>query len=462
MNRTPPRTAAGPGDLLELLDRGHHCLAGRVREDSPEIPYAVRAFRIRKSAGLEHPGDLPIELGAVGDDDHGGLLLRLVAAELEREPEHREALSRALRVPDDPAPRARLSGTANPPHRFVDRDELLVTGELSDLAAAVAVEHHEVPHQVEEVPRLEESEERNVLRRRRAPELLAELHHRQGIRLLPRKEESLGGADRAVNGALTAGCDEDLRRLEQLRRALILPTRIGFLIAAELLDRVGFPGVADCGALALDDREREAVAEHHDVGNDVLLRSEHLVLPGDDPLVAIRFVEVEEPERVALASVAAVLLQGDAVGERRVERLVRLGETRGGNLRHCFHGLGDVGLREPGIEPLQGRGEASAQDGLLDAPALRLQDFGRDTGVAEGLQQLERGVLREMQLVPAGRLRVMSLWGQSSSAALTPASSSKTASADSSPAPWRRAQAAVATSVAGTVTPRERARRARS
>ena len=28
---------------------------------------------------------LPVELGAVGDDDHGGLALRLVAAELERE-----------------------------------------------------------------------------------------------------------------------------------------------------------------------------------------------------------------------------------------------------------------------------------------------------------------------------------------------------------------------------------------
>ena len=27
---------------------------------------------------------LPVELGAVGDDDHGGLALRLVAAELER------------------------------------------------------------------------------------------------------------------------------------------------------------------------------------------------------------------------------------------------------------------------------------------------------------------------------------------------------------------------------------------
>ena len=215
VGRSPPCAAAGSGDLLELLDRGHHRLAGRVHEDSPEIPHAVRTFGVRKSAGLEHPGDLPVELGAVCDDDHGGLALRLVAAELEREPEHRQALSRALRVPDDPASRARLSGTANPPHRFVDGDELAVAGELADLAASVAVEHHEVPHQVEEVPRLEEPEEQNVLRRRRAPKLLVELLHRQGIGLLPREEEALGGADRAVHGALAAGGDEDLRTVSK-------------------------------------------------------------------------------------------------------------------------------------------------------------------------------------------------------------------------------------------------------
>ena len=164
------------------------------------------------------------------------------------------------------------------------------------------------------------------------------------------------GADRAVHGALAAGGDEDLHRLEELRRAQILPVRIGFLVPVELLDRVSLPGVADGGALALDDREREAVAERHDVGNDVLLRPEHLVLPGDDPLVAIRPVEVEESDRVALASVASVLLQSDTVGERRVERLAAFGEAGSGNLRHGLDGLGNVRFREPRIESLERRG----------------------------------------------------------------------------------------------------------
>ena len=396
VDRPTPRGAAGAGDLLELLDGGHHRLAGRMREDAPEIAHAVRAFGVRKPAGGEHPGNLPVELGAVGNDDHGGLLLRLVAAKLEREPEHRQALPRPLGVPDDSAPRARFSGSADATHRLVDGDELLVAGQLADGPAAVDLEHDEVPHDVEEVSRFEQSVEQDVLRRRRAPEPLGDLLHGQGIRLLPFEEEAFRGADRAVDGALAAGCDENLRRLEQLRRSLVLPAGGGLLVAVELLDGFGLPGVADGGAFALDDRECEAVDEHHDVGDDVLLRPEHLVLAGDDPLVAVRPVEVEEPDRVALAPVAAVLLQGDAVGERGVERLVDLGEAGGGDLRHRFDRLGDVGVGEPGVQPIEGRGEAVGEDGLLEARAFGFEVFRRDVRVAQRLEQLDRGVLREV------------------------------------------------------------------
>ena len=239
VDRPPPRGAADAGDLLELLDGGHHRLAGRVREDAPEIAHAVRALGVRKPAGGEHPGDLPVELGAVGDDDDGGLLLRLVAAELEREPEHRQALPRPLRVPDDSAPRARLPGRPDPAHRLVDGDELLVAGQLSDGPAAVDLEHDEVPHDVEEVSWFEQSVEQDVLRGRRASELVGELVHGQGIRLLPFEEEPFRGADGAVDGALAAGCDENLCCLEQLRRALVLPAGAGLLVAVELLYRFG-------------------------------------------------------------------------------------------------------------------------------------------------------------------------------------------------------------------------------
>ena len=399
-----PTGAVGPGNLLELLDGGHHRLAGRVGEDAPEIAHAVRALGVRKPACREHSGDLPVELGAVGDDDHGGLLLRLVSAQLEREPEHRQALPRPLRVPDDAAACARLACGADAPHRLVHGDELLVAGELAHGPAALDLEHDEAPHDVEKVPRLQQPVEQDVLRGRRAPELLAEPLHGQGIRLLPFEEEPLRGADGAVDGALAAGGDENLRRLEQLRRPLVLPARAGLLVAVELLDRFRLPGVADGGALALDDHEREAVDEHHDIGDDLLLRSKHPVLAGDEPLVAARLVEVEEPDRVALAPVAAVLLQGDAVGEGGVERLVGFGEAGGGDLGHGLHGPGEVGLGEPGVQPEEGCGEPSGEDGFLEARAFELDVFGRDVRVAEGLEQLDRGGLGEVPFVPIGRL----------------------------------------------------------
>ena len=400
----PPRRPAGASDLLELLDRRHHRPARGVLQDAPQVAHAVGPLGVREPACGEHPGDLPVELGAVGDDDHRRLLLRLVAAQLQGQPQHGEALARPLRVPDHAAPLARPPRRPDAPHRLVHGDELPVAGQLADGPAALHLEHHEVPHDVEEVAGLEQPVDQDILPRRLAPEPLAELLRRQRIRLPPFEEEPLRRPHGAVDGALAARPDEHLRRLEQPRRALALPARVGLLVAAELLHRLGLPRVADGGALALDDRQRQAVDEGDDVGDDVLLRPEHPVLTGDDPLVAFGPLEVEEPDLVTLAPAAAVLLDGDTVGERRVERLVRLGEAGRGHLRHGLHRLGDVRLGQPGVQPLQRGGEAAGEDGLLEAGALGLKVFRWDVGVAERLQQLDRGVLREVQLVPAGRL----------------------------------------------------------
>ena len=121
----------------------------------------------------------------------------------------------------------------------------------------------------------------------------------------------------------------------------------------ELLDRLRLPGIADGRALAFDDGEREAVDEHHDIRDDVLLRPEHFVLSGNDPLVTLRPIEVQEPDGVALASFAPILLQRDAVGERCIDFLVRLRETSRSDVRHRLHCLGNVGLGEPRIQLLE-------------------------------------------------------------------------------------------------------------
>ena len=83
MYRSP---LVGVGDLLELLDRGHHRPAGRMFQDSPQLAHTVCPLGIRETARGEHARNLPIKLRAVGDDDNSGLLLGRVAPELECKP----------------------------------------------------------------------------------------------------------------------------------------------------------------------------------------------------------------------------------------------------------------------------------------------------------------------------------------------------------------------------------------
>ena len=108
---------------------------------------------------------------------------------------------------------------------------------------------------------------------------------------------------------------------------------------------------------------------------------------------------------MALPPVAPILLQCDAVGQRRVDLLVRLRETGRRHLRHRLHRPRDVGLGQPGIQPRERGREAAGENGFLEARPLGVEVVGRDVGVAEGLKQLHRGILHEVQLVPAGRLR---------------------------------------------------------
>ena len=100
------------------------------------------------------------------------------------------------------------------------------------------------------------------------------------------------------------------------------PGRVGFLVPAELLDRFGLPGVGMVGLL------HSTTASGRLLTNTMTSRMTCFFAPSS---------EVQEPDRVALAAVAAILLQCDAVGERGVDLPIRLGET----------GRRDLGRRLP-------------------------------------------------------------------------------------------------------------------
>ena len=124
-------------------------------QDSPQIADTVCLLGIRETARSEHARNLPIEFGAVGDDHNGRLLLGSVTPELECKPQHRQALARTLCVPNDTAALARLPSRTNPAHRLVHGDELLIACQFANAPAAFDLEHDEVPHDVEQIARLE-------------------------------------------------------------------------------------------------------------------------------------------------------------------------------------------------------------------------------------------------------------------------------------------------------------------
>src|SRR5688572_25641628 len=102
----------------------------------------------------------------------------------------------------------------------------------------------------------------------------------------------------AIHRGLPAGRDQNLHRLERLRRAELPEALFHLLVARKLIERLEPPGLAQRGALAFDDAERDAVDEQHQIRANVLLAALDLELARDHELVVPRVAEVEEPNRV--------------------------------------------------------------------------------------------------------------------------------------------------------------------
>ena len=202
------------------------------------------------------------------------LVLR-VAPQLEREPEHRQALARPLRVPHDAAAIRGLLRLAGAPNGLVDGGELLVPAELAeDLAAVpVALEDDEALHQVEQSLGREHALEEHLLGARRSAVRLREVGLARRPERLPLRVEAVRGRDRAIDGGLPARGDEDCTGSEGAWGRRGRGTGFELLVPAELMMASAFhPSPAS----ALSTRSPASgmfVDEDHEVGPDVLLRA---------------------------------------------------------------------------------------------------------------------------------------------------------------------------------------------
>ena len=209
-----------------------------------------------------------IELRPVGDDEDARV--RNTLDDPLGQPDHDQALARALGVPDDPA-LASLRVLLRGAHTEV----LVVPAELLH----PGVEHDEIVDQLQEARLATELDKRAVQR------VL------DGARFLPREVVLLRRLDRAVAQALgvVAGHHPLHRREEVLDEDLLLVVEV-------LADALGH---RDRGTLELQHAERDAVdVEHHvralGVGLGGGARHRHFL--GDGEVVLLRALPVDEPD----------------------------------------------------------------------------------------------------------------------------------------------------------------------
>ena len=174
----------------ELLDRGEDHAAGGDRELRAQVGAVGRLHRRlaqQVAAAGEGAEELVVEVVAVGEHDDRRVLHRRVQDHAAGVEGHRQALARALRVPDDAD--APVAGLAARPvarlvaaqrlrdaiagrrlrraqrllDRHVHRVELVVARHLlGELAAARVLEHDEVADEIEEAALLEHAFEHDL------------------------------------------------------------------------------------------------------------------------------------------------------------------------------------------------------------------------------------------------------------------------------------------------------------
>src|SRR4051794_29162694 len=90
--------------FLELLHGGHNGLPAALCEKLAQVPDVAGLLRIWEPATLKGRGDLVVEVLAVGHHQQHWVGSGGKTPKLHGEKDHRERLTRALRVPDDAAP----------------------------------------------------------------------------------------------------------------------------------------------------------------------------------------------------------------------------------------------------------------------------------------------------------------------------------------------------------------------
>mmetsp|Transcript_59150 Transcript_59150/g.139316 ORF Transcript_59150/g.139316 Transcript_59150/m.139316 type:complete len:660 (-) Transcript_59150:2296-4275(-) len=383
----------------ELLDqREHHALVLAQHLAQLRAALGPNIVLGRHHAGMQEVAvDLPVQIVPVGHH-HEREVAGELAEDLARVEHHREALARALGVPEHAQPAAQLAAVPELLEGVVHADELVV---LRDDLLRLAVEHAEVLHVVQQPLRRQEAQYHALDAQTpggngRAVQLLFLIVHPQpGEKVLPlRGEAAQPGLDAIAQQAQRIG-GEDLRDLGLVGGEVVVERRAQLHVAV----------------LQLDEHQRQAVHVQQHVGSAVAMLAAHPELAHGQVVVAagawVGGFEVDDLQplghglprlRPGLGLVGhrhAVADQGVhlPVGGHQAHRRARLNQLRQG----LVHRMGR-GLR---VQPLQRGAHAVGQHhlALVRAAGAVIQVIGlgceavQRIEAAQVLQPLQQGLL---------------------------------------------------------------------
>jgi hypothetical protein len=270
-----------PRGLAELEDRRDDDLAHVLRQQLLQLLAAVGLLQVGNVRPGEGAGDLAVEIDPVHHDQHRGVLQAGMHAQLLRGEHHQQRLARALEVPDQALPRvARQHALDDLVRRLVllvaaddlDAALLLVRGEQGE--AAEDVQHH---------MRAQHALGRQLERLQRVVLRIAPIQ-------VPRPPVLDRQADRPVVVGLALGGHREHVADEELgNELLVVVVHLHRAIhpADALLDR----------RLGLDQHQRQTVDQQHQIGPALGGACAVDELLGDDVLVLLRVIQVDQPHR---------------------------------------------------------------------------------------------------------------------------------------------------------------------
>ena len=233
------------------------------------------AFLAERAAGGEGPGDLVVQFDPVGDD-HKSPVAGLGAQHLLRKIEHREALARALGMPEDAEPAARFDDPVDCGDGAVDAEKLVVFGELLDEPALALFVGDKVLDEVEQPLGLADAADRGFEPGGRRLVL--------ALGLFPLDEMLKGRVGRTDFG-LDAVRDDDRGVVDEDLRDVVA-------VAADIV----VEGVADVLArpLQFDQQQRDAVDKADQIGAALVKLALKPGLPRDQEIVGVRVAPIDE------------------------------------------------------------------------------------------------------------------------------------------------------------------------